>query len=48
MYAIRSYYDSGRAITHEFQGWKLLGLPLPALAGFVPREDARFAMALTA
>jgi len=40
--------DAGRAITHEFQGWKLLGLALPALEGFVPREDARFAMALTA
>jgi hypothetical protein len=39
---------SGHAITHEVQGWKLLGLPLPALEGFVAREDARFAMALTA
>jgi len=40
--------DSARAITHEFHGWKLLGLPLPALEGYVPREDAGFAMALTA
>jgi hypothetical protein len=39
---------SSKAITHEVQGWKLLGLHLPALEGFVPREDARFAMALTA
>ncbi|MGW8271012.1 MAG: hypothetical protein ACWGNS_11200 [Burkholderiales bacterium] len=40
--------ETGRAITHEIHGWKLLGLHLPALEGFVPREDARFAMALTA
>jgi hypothetical protein len=39
---------TGKAITHEVQGWKLLGLQLPPLDGFVPREDARFALALTA
>jgi hypothetical protein len=39
---------SGKAITHDVQGWTLLGLHLPPLDGFVLREDARFAMALTA
>lgn len=39
---------SGTAAEREARGWNLLGLALPSLEGFVPREDARFAMALTA
>jgi hypothetical protein len=38
---------AGKASTHEVQGWNLRGLHLPALEGFTPREDWRFAMALT-
>jgi hypothetical protein len=39
---------SGAATALEARGWNLAGLAVPALEGFVPREDARFAMALTA
>ncbi len=38
----------GRAVSGEAQGWSMHGLGLPPLAGFNPREDARFAMALAA
>jgi hypothetical protein len=36
------------AVSGTARGWKLHGLGLPPLEGFKPREDARFAMALTA
>lgn len=38
----------GRAVSGEARGWSLHALGLPPLAGFNPREDARFAMALAA
>lgn len=38
----------GRAVSGEAQGWAMQGLGLPPLEGFNPREDARFAMALSA
>jgi hypothetical protein len=36
------------SVAGEAQGWSMHGLGLPPLEGFDPREDARFAMALTA
>jgi hypothetical protein len=39
---------AGKLAAREAHGWNLLGLAPPSLEGFVPREDARFAMALTA
>jgi hypothetical protein len=38
----------GRARSGQAQGWTMQGLGLPPLDGYDPREDARFAMALTA
>jgi hypothetical protein len=38
----------GKVAAREAGGWNLRGLALPSVEGFVPREDARFAMALTA
>lgn len=39
---------SAKAVASEANGWKILGLSLPPLAGFSPLEDGRYAMALTA
>ena len=39
---------SRKSVNEEAQGWKFLSLALPALEGFLPLEDTRFAMALTA
>ena len=32
----------------ETNGWKFRGLALPVLEGFLPLEDGRYTMALTA
>lgn len=37
-----------KVVAGETQGWTMRGLSLPPLDGFLPREEARFAMALTA
>jgi len=35
-------------VSGEVHGWKMVALALPPLTGILPREDARFAVALTA
>lgn len=37
----------GKPVAGEARGWKFLGLAPPAVAGFLPLEDGRLAMALT-
>lgn len=37
-----------KSVSSEAHGWKFIGLTLPPLAGFLPLEDGRLAMALTA